>query len=64
MTKKILIIGGTGDIGKAISKKFLTKDKSIVKPLPKPKVKLQTKKKEAKKKDNIKSSFQLKLENA
>ena len=26
MTKKILIIGGTGDIGKAISKKFLTKD--------------------------------------
>ncbi len=26
MTKKILIIGGTGDIGKAISKKFLNKD--------------------------------------
>ena len=36
-----------------ISNKFLTKDKSIVKPLPKPKVKLHTKKKEAKKKKTI-----------
>ena len=47
-----------------ISNKFLTKDKSIVKPLPKLQVKLQTKKKEVKKKDNIKSSFELKLEAA
>ena len=26
MIKKILVIGGTGDIGKAISKKFTSKD--------------------------------------
>lgn len=42
-----------------ISNKFLTKDKSIVKPLPKPQIKLQTKKK-----DKINSSFELKLEAA